>query len=117
MPKDQPSSPSSGPDEAALTFEEAMERVETIVRDLEGDRVPLDSLLDGYSTGTRLLKICQARIDEAQARIEMVATGRDGEKQAVPFDGPAAATDAPAPTTRPSGTKESKATPDDIRLF
>ncbi len=112
MPAADPHKTDSSNDEA-LSFEDAMEQVETIVRDLEGDRVPLEKLLEGYATGTRLLKLCQSRIEEAQAKIEMVAAGRDGEKRVVPFDESA----PPSPAGSEPASKASKLSKDDIRLF
>ncbi|MEM7147329.1 MAG: exodeoxyribonuclease VII small subunit [Verrucomicrobiota bacterium] len=61
-------------------FEEAMEALEEIVEAMESDRMPLAELLTKYDEGTQLLKLCQTRIDEAQAKIEIIARKADGEE-------------------------------------
>jgi exodeoxyribonuclease VII small subunit len=76
-----------GDAEASLSFEAAIEEVEEIVREMENDEIPLESLLRRYERGTRLVQVCQRRIDEAQARIEMIASGQGGGRAVVRFDG------------------------------
>ena len=56
-----------------MAFEEAMEKLEAIVEEMESDKVPLEKLIAGYEEGTALLKLCQFRIAEAQKRIEIIA--------------------------------------------
>ena len=56
-----------------MAFEDAMEKLEAIVEEMESDKVPLEKLIAGYEEGTILLKLCQSRIAEAQKRIEMIA--------------------------------------------
>jgi exodeoxyribonuclease VII small subunit len=61
-------------------FEEALGALEEIVEAMESDRMPLAELLTNYETGTRLLKVCQTRIDEAQAKIELIARRAEGDE-------------------------------------
>lgn len=72
---------------AAMSFEDALRALEEIVRKLEGGEVPLDESIDLYERGERLRAHCQARLDAAQARIEQIVAGPDGQaKGTAPFD-------------------------------
>lgn len=66
------------PDPATLSFEEALKQLETIVGRLESGEVPLDQAISLYEEGDRLRKLCQARLDAAQARIEQVRADASG---------------------------------------
>ncbi|MBK6801300.1 exodeoxyribonuclease VII small subunit [Novosphingobium sp.] len=77
----------SSPDIAGMTFEEALRALEEVVRRLESGEVALDDSIGLYERGEALRKHCQARLDAAQARIERIVAGPDGQAQAaVPFD-------------------------------
>ncbi|MEJ6593734.1 exodeoxyribonuclease VII small subunit [Parasphingorhabdus sp.] len=74
-------------DLAALNFEDALKRLEDIVRNLESGDVPLDQSIALYSEGEKLRSLCQQRLEAAQAKIEKITLDRDGKSQAtVPFD-------------------------------
>jgi exodeoxyribonuclease VII small subunit len=71
-----------------LSFEAALKRLEEIVRKLESGDVPLDTAIDLYNEGDRLKQQCEARLAAAQARIERIQLGRDGQPAGLaPFDG------------------------------
>ena len=57
-----------------LNFEEAMARLEQIVRALEGGNVPLDESLTLYEEGVKLVKLCSSRLDNAEKRIKILRT-------------------------------------------
>jgi exodeoxyribonuclease VII small subunit len=52
-----------------LSFEEALDRLEEIVDDLEDDPPGLDEALDAYEEGVGLAKECLARLDQAEQRV------------------------------------------------
>lgn len=62
----------------ALNFEEAMARLEQIVRALEGGNVPLDESLTLYEEGVKLVKLCSARLENAEKRIKILVDGGNG---------------------------------------
>lgn len=64
---------------AEMSFEDALRALEEIVRKLEGGEVPLDDSITLYERGEQLRRHCQARLDAAQARIEKIVTGPDGQ--------------------------------------
>ena len=71
-----------------LSFEDALKRLEEIVRLLERGEAPLDQSIELYQEGDRLKRHCEARLKAAQARIEQIAFDADGKPAGVtPFDG------------------------------
>ena len=73
---------------ADLSFEAALKRLEEIVRRLESGEASLDESIELYGEGDALKQQCEARLQAAQARIEKIQFGRDGEPSGtVPFDG------------------------------
>jgi exodeoxyribonuclease VII small subunit len=71
-----------------LSFEAALKRLEEIVRRLESGEASLDESITLYGEGDRLKQQCEARLQAAQAKIEKITFGRDGEPSGtVPFDG------------------------------
>jgi exodeoxyribonuclease VII small subunit len=73
-------------DIAALSFEEAMAELETIVRDLESGNKKLEESIDAYSRGANLKAHCAAKLRDAQLRVERIARTADGEVTAAPTD-------------------------------
>jgi exodeoxyribonuclease VII small subunit len=61
---------------APLTFEEALTRLEEVVRVLEDGHIGLDESLVQYEAGVRLLKTCRESLQNAESRI-MLLTGID----------------------------------------
>lgn len=53
-----------------LTFEAAMERLETIVRILEGDTCTLEDALNHHAEGLALARFCRERLDSAELRVQ-----------------------------------------------
>lgn len=70
-----------------LSFEDALKRLEEIVRTLEKGEAPLDQSIELYQEGDRLRRHCEARLRDAQVRIEQIAFGSDGKPAGLkPFD-------------------------------
>ena len=78
-----PKSSKKGPKE--LRFEEALAALERIVSQLENGDLPLDDALKLFEEGVRLSRFCNAKLDEADRRIEILMKGADGEWHAEPF--------------------------------
>ena len=90
-PSPEPEAPELPGAEPDLSFEQAFERLEGLVREMESDEMPLSSLIEGYERGIQLHALCQKRLEEAQGRIEMIRQRADGEIAVEPFDEDAAA--------------------------
>ena len=55
-----------------MTFEQAMIRLEEIVRALESDKTPLDGSLALFEEGVSLVKLCNSMLDDASDRIKIL---------------------------------------------
>ena len=55
-----------------LTFEKALEELEALVHRMEDGRLPLEESLAAYQRGTELLKFCESKLTDAQARIAIL---------------------------------------------
>lgn len=70
---------SSAPaDVAALSFEQALSELETIVRQLESGDVELERSIDIYERGAALKAHCEAKLKAAQLRVEKIVLASDG---------------------------------------
>ena len=65
-------------DVATLSFEDALKRLEQVVRELESGEATLDRAIALYEEGERLKQQCETRLKDAQARIEKITLGPDG---------------------------------------
>jgi exodeoxyribonuclease VII small subunit len=75
-------------DPTALSFEDALRQLEEIVARLESGDASLDESITLYSRGDALRAQCEARLKDAQARIEKITLGSDGKPSGTePFDG------------------------------
>lgn len=63
---------------AKLSFEAALAKLETIVDSMESGEVPLAELLAKYEEGTKLLKLCESRLKDAELKIEKLKKSKDG---------------------------------------
>jgi len=66
------------PDVAALSFEEALKQLETIVRELEQGNVPLERSIEMYERGAVLRKHCDDLLKAAEAKVEKIQLAQDG---------------------------------------
>ena len=64
--------------DAKLSFEDALSRLEAVVESMESGEVPLAELLARFEEGNKLLKLCEARLKEAELKIEQLKKQRDG---------------------------------------
>ncbi len=76
-----------------------MKRLNTIVQDMESDEMPLESLLTSYEEGIQLVKACQARLANAQQRLEIIQQNAAKELETKPFD--------PASAAKPEAARSS----------
>jgi exodeoxyribonuclease VII small subunit len=59
--------------EQPQSFEAAMARLEEVVRALEAGDLPLEEALGLYEEGVRLTRFCQAKLEEARGRLDVLA--------------------------------------------
>lgn len=68
------------------SLEDAMSRLEAIVREMESGDLSLDTLIERYEEGAVLSKFCQTRLDAAEKKIKVISTNADGDSALEPFD-------------------------------
>jgi len=73
-------------DVADLSFEDALAELEGIVRRLEEGSGKLDDAIDAYERGAALKRHCEAKLQEAQSRVEKIVLGPDGSVGTEPAD-------------------------------
>ena len=69
-----------------LSFETALQKLEAVVDSMEQGEVPLAELLAKYEEGSKLLKACEARLQEAELKIEQLRKQKDGKVAFAPFE-------------------------------
>ena len=69
---------------AALSFEDALSELEQIVRRLESGSGKLDDAIAAYERGALLKRHCEAKLREAQARVDKIVIGSVGEPRVEP---------------------------------
>lgn len=62
----------------ALSFEEAMEQLETIVTRLEDGDVPLETAIELFQDGMKLSQLCGSKLEQVERRIEQLIETQDG---------------------------------------
>jgi exodeoxyribonuclease VII small subunit len=72
-------------DIAALSFEEAMRELESIVHRLESGEIDLEESIAIYSRGQKLKQHCELKLKSAQSKVEKIVS--DGASlRTEPFD-------------------------------
>ena len=71
-------------DDADITFEDAAEKLEAIVEAMESEELPLEKLLVQLEEGTKLVKVCESKLQAAEKRITQLEENPEGELAARP---------------------------------
>ncbi len=74
-------------DVTALSFEDALAELEEIVKTLEQGSGSLDQSIDAYARGAALKKHCEAKLKEAQLKVDKIVFKEDGGSQTEPVQG------------------------------
>jgi len=69
------------PNIATMSFEDALKELEGIVRVMEEGRGKLDEAITYYERGTALRRHCEAKLNEAQAKVEKITLTAEGQPQ------------------------------------
>ena len=70
----------------ALSFEDAMKELETIVDQLERGEAKLDDSIRAYERGAALKRHCQVKLEEARSKVEKISLTGDGAVASAPLD-------------------------------
>lgn len=68
------------PEDASLSFEAALERLEQTVSKLEEGDLPLEEALVLFESGVALSRRCNETLEAAERRIEILVADRDGNE-------------------------------------
>lgn len=69
-----------------MSFEAAMAELEEIVQKLEAGSGELESSIKSYERGVALKRHCEAKLKEAQEKIEKITVAPDGSVSTEPFE-------------------------------
>ena len=69
-----------------MSFEEAFSQLEDIVKKLEGGGLSLDESLETFEKAVKLVKLCNEKIEKAEAKVKILVEGADGSVTDAPFD-------------------------------
>ena len=74
-------------DVTGLSFEEALAELERIVRALEGGQQKLEEAITAYERGALLRRHCEAKLAQAEARVQAIVERGDGGVSLKAIDG------------------------------
>jgi exodeoxyribonuclease VII small subunit len=77
-PKTESGVPEKEPDIAGMSFEDALAELERIVRSLESGQQKLEDAIVAYERGSALKRHCEARLAEAESRVQAIVARADG---------------------------------------
>lgn len=69
-----------------LSFEEALQKLEEIVRQLESGRIKLDDAVSAYEKAVALKKLCEDKLKSATLKVEKIEISKDGSMTTIPLD-------------------------------
>ena len=78
MPAASPPASPTVPEVASLSFEDALAELERIVRGLEGGQQKLEEAITAYERGSRLRRHCEAKLAQAEQRVQAIVAAGDG---------------------------------------
>ncbi len=62
-----------------VCFEEALGKLEMIVKELEGGELSLEQALDKFEAGMALSRHCMLRLKEIEAKIDLLVSDEQGQ--------------------------------------
>ena len=71
--------------EEKMSYEQALARLEQIIRAMENDKIPLEDSLKLYEEGVRIVRRLSAELDDAERKIKILQQNAQGEIVAVDF--------------------------------
>lgn len=75
--------PEKKPD-AEPAFEQALERLEKLVGEMEGGRLSLEQMMAHFEEGSGLVRLCTRKLNEVEKKIEVLVK-KDGAVSTTPF--------------------------------
>jgi len=69
----------------AKSFEENLDELEALVKELESGDLPLEKALDRFQKGIKLSEQCRQKLEEAEEKVEVLLK-KGGTVQPAPFE-------------------------------
>ena len=85
VPNPSKSTPPSSSPKTAMPFEDALQKLESVVTAMESGDLPLESLIARYEEGVKLAKVCQEKLAEAELKIQQLEKTAAGELKLQPL--------------------------------
>jgi exodeoxyribonuclease VII small subunit len=71
--------------ETTVDFEKSLERLETIVDEMESGELPLEEMIKHFEEGSKLVTLCSQKLTEVEQKIEKLV--KKGDRLATePFE-------------------------------
>ena len=67
------------------TFEDAMDKLENIVKELESGDLALEKAMKRFAEGIKLSKFCSDKLDETEKKITLLTKNANGAVKESPF--------------------------------
>ena len=64
--------------EKTVDFEKSLERLETIVDEMEGGELALEEMIKHFEEGSKLVTLCSKKLTEVEQKIEKLVKKGDG---------------------------------------
>ncbi len=68
------------------SFEDAIQRLEEIVAELENSEIKLDDMLRLYEEGSELIKLCLSKLDDVEKKISILSADDETNIKEVPLE-------------------------------
>jgi exodeoxyribonuclease VII small subunit len=65
-------------EESPMGFEAALKRLEAIVEEMEAGETDLDTMIASFEEGQKLVKLCTAKLNEVEKKIEKIVKDGSG---------------------------------------
>lgn len=65
-------------------FEDALQKLENIVKKMETGDLPLEEAMKSFEEGIKLIRFCSAKLEETQRRVETLL-GKEGDTRTKSF--------------------------------
>lgn len=86
MTKEKDPSENLDPAVEAMSFEEALAQLESIVNDLDRGDLDLQGSIDAYEKGSKLREHCERKLNEAELRVAKITQSAGGAIASTPAD-------------------------------
>jgi exodeoxyribonuclease VII small subunit len=69
-----------------ISFEEALQKLEASVQQLESGDLSLEQALETFEQGVKMSRLCSQKLEESEKKVELLLKVEDGKAQTALFD-------------------------------